>query len=136
MSGRRVYIDNGKGSYFLTPIFSIHTRWPSYIGPKPVGLTPQDHLQGYKEQLEIAKILKPFKVNAHSGEYVNPALAYFESIPVILTSNAVMDGQSTKQSSSSLVPLPSTRNSVMQVGSAMKPTGTESFSIPISLRQC
>lgn len=55
---------------FFSRLFSVHTRWPSYQGPKPVGLTPQDHLQGYKEQLEIAKALKPYKANAHSGEYV------------------------------------------------------------------
>ncbi|GAB1192969.1 hypothetical protein APSETT444_002170 [Aspergillus pseudonomiae] len=37
-------------------------------GPKPVGLTPTDHLTNYRAQLEIAKTLKPFKINAHSGE--------------------------------------------------------------------
>ena len=111
---------------------SVHTRWPSYLGPKPVGLTPQDHLQGYKEQLEVAKVLKPYKVNAHSGEYVESILA-FKTIRVA-DWNIVMDGLSTKPSSFSPVPSPLTKNSATQAKSAMKHTETESSSIHTSLR--
>ncbi|KAI9932353.1 hypothetical protein ASPWEDRAFT_182832 [Aspergillus wentii DTO 134E9] len=46
----------------------IHTQWPSYAGPKPPGLTPQDHLNGYRAQLQAAKALRPVKINAHSGD--------------------------------------------------------------------
>ncbi|OGM49405.1 hypothetical protein ABOM_003519 [Aspergillus bombycis] len=46
----------------------IHSKWPGYAGPKPVGLTPTDHLTNYRAQLEIAKTLRPFKINAHSGD--------------------------------------------------------------------
>ncbi|WYZ44633.1 hypothetical protein EsH8_VII_001069 [Colletotrichum jinshuiense] len=34
---------------------------------QPPGLTPNDHLDFYRKQLERAKILKPVKVNAQSG---------------------------------------------------------------------
>lgn len=47
---------------------SIHTKWPQYAGPKPLGLTTKDHLDGYRTQLEIAKTLRPYLINAHSGE--------------------------------------------------------------------
>ncbi|KAH8204611.1 hypothetical protein TruAng_001240 [Truncatella angustata] len=45
----------------------IHTAWPSYVGPRPSGLTPDDHLQYYRKYLQLAKILRPIKVNAQSG---------------------------------------------------------------------
>ncbi|KAF0318588.1 hypothetical protein GQ607_014139 [Colletotrichum asianum] len=48
-------------------IAQIMSSWPGYEGPRPPGLTPKDHLDFYRKQLERAKILKPVKVNAQSG---------------------------------------------------------------------
>ncbi|CAI4215968.1 unnamed protein product [Parascedosporium putredinis] len=45
----------------------IHTAWPRYLGPRPDGLKPDDHLRIYKEQLQLAKSLRAYKVNAQSG---------------------------------------------------------------------
>ncbi|CAI7615992.1 unnamed protein product [Penicillium bialowiezense] len=45
----------------------IHAQWPSYAGPTPTGPTPQDLLESYRTKLEIAQTLKPYKINAHSG---------------------------------------------------------------------
>ncbi|POR33482.1 Uncharacterized protein TPAR_06321 [Tolypocladium paradoxum] len=42
--------------------------WPDYEGPKPVGRTVEHHLEHYRKQLEIAKVLRPVKINAHSGD--------------------------------------------------------------------
>ncbi|KAK6820344.1 hypothetical protein RU639_007515 [Aspergillus parasiticus] len=58
----------------------IHSKWPCYAGPKPVGLTPTDRLEKYRAQLEIAKTLKSFKINAHSGDdgwSVDQAIEFF-----------------------------------------------------------
>ncbi|KAJ5161591.1 hypothetical protein N7492_006983 [Penicillium capsulatum] len=59
----------------------VHSKWPQYVGPKPLGLTPKVHLDGYRTQLEIAKALKPVLVNAHSGDdawTVDEAVEFFE----------------------------------------------------------
>ncbi|KAH8432844.1 sugar phosphate isomerase/epimerase family protein [Aspergillus melleus] len=64
----------------------IHTLWPMYAGPKPAGLTPKDHLAGYRTQLERAKTLKPYKINAHSGDdqwSVDEAVEFFEGSLVV-----------------------------------------------------
>ncbi|CAG8229090.1 unnamed protein product [Penicillium salamii] len=45
----------------------IHAQWPSYAGPKPPGPAPKDLLQDYRSKLQIAQSLKPYKINAHSG---------------------------------------------------------------------
>ncbi|KAK1148103.1 hypothetical protein N8T08_010741 [Aspergillus melleus] len=64
----------------------IHTLWPMYAGPKPAGLTPKDHLAGYRTQLERAKTLRPYKINAHSGDdqwSVDEAVEFFEGSLVV-----------------------------------------------------
>ncbi|GKT74129.1 xylose isomerase TIM barrel [Colletotrichum tofieldiae] len=43
------------------------SSWQGYLGPRPPGLTPNDHLDFYRKSLERAQILKPLKVNAQSG---------------------------------------------------------------------
>ncbi|TDZ32969.1 hypothetical protein C8035_v006123 [Colletotrichum spinosum] len=48
-------------------IAQIMSSWSGYVGPRPPGLTPKDHLDFYRKQLERAVILKPVKVNAQSG---------------------------------------------------------------------
>ncbi|GJC90335.1 hypothetical protein ColLi_13173 [Colletotrichum liriopes] len=45
----------------------IMSSWQGYLGPRPPGLTPNDHLDFYRKSLERAQILKPLKVNAQSG---------------------------------------------------------------------
>ncbi|KAK6080336.1 ap family 2 [Seiridium cupressi] len=45
----------------------IFSSWPQYVGPRPKGLTPDDHLKFYREQIKQASVLKPLKINAHSG---------------------------------------------------------------------
>ncbi|KAE8152252.1 hypothetical protein BDV25DRAFT_128146 [Aspergillus avenaceus] len=65
----------------LEIIVMVHSEWPCYAGPKPVGLTPKDHLKNYRAQLEIAKTLRPVKINAHSGDdgwSVDQAVEFFE----------------------------------------------------------
>ncbi|KAB8233576.1 hypothetical protein BDV23DRAFT_174494 [Aspergillus alliaceus] len=65
----------------LEIIVMVHSKWPCYVGPKPVGLTPKDHLESYRTQLKIAKSLRPFKINAHSGDdgwTVEQAVEFFE----------------------------------------------------------
>ncbi|KAI0442410.1 hypothetical protein F4803DRAFT_519407 [Xylaria telfairii] len=51
----------------LEIIALVHSHWPKYIGPRPLGVTAKDCLRSYREQLELAQILRPFKINAHSG---------------------------------------------------------------------
>ncbi|KAI0474423.1 hypothetical protein F4859DRAFT_483198 [Xylaria cf. heliscus] len=51
----------------LEIIALAHSQWPKYVGPRPVGATAKDHLKSYREQLELAQILRPFKINVHSG---------------------------------------------------------------------
>ncbi|KAL3449942.1 xylose isomerase-like protein [Aspergillus insuetus] len=46
---------------------TLFSSWPKYIGPRPPGLTPEYHAQFFREQLKIASILKPVRVNAQSG---------------------------------------------------------------------
>ncbi|KAK9779569.1 putative Xylose isomerase-like TIM barrel domain-containing protein [Seiridium cardinale] len=48
----------------------IFSSWPQYVGPRPKGLTPDDHLKFYREQIKQASVLKPLKINAHSGSDV------------------------------------------------------------------
>ncbi|KAI5460851.1 hypothetical protein BGZ63DRAFT_510507 [Mariannaea sp. PMI_226] len=45
----------------------IHTAWPSYEGPRPVGLNPSNLLDAYREQLKSVQVLRPFNYNSHSG---------------------------------------------------------------------
>ncbi|KAL4792764.1 xylose isomerase-like protein [Aspergillus venezuelensis] len=45
----------------------IFSSWPSYIGQRPRGLTPDDHAEFFRSQLRLANIIKPVKVNAQSG---------------------------------------------------------------------
>ncbi|CAG7563104.1 unnamed protein product [Fusarium equiseti] len=45
----------------------IHTAWAGYVGARPKDLTPDVHLDIYRQNLERAKILKPVKINAQSG---------------------------------------------------------------------
>ncbi|KAI0102994.1 xylose isomerase-like protein [Nemania sp. FL0031] len=45
----------------------IFTGWGATIGPRPRGLTPDVQLGIYRESLRIASILKPVRVNSHSG---------------------------------------------------------------------
>ncbi|CRG83600.1 hypothetical protein PISL3812_00954 [Talaromyces islandicus] len=45
----------------------IFSSWPSYVGPRPRGLTPDVHLQFFRKQLQLASILDPVVVNAQSG---------------------------------------------------------------------
>ncbi|KAF4947090.1 hypothetical protein FGADI_10720 [Fusarium gaditjirri] len=45
----------------------IHTAWAGYVGGRPRDLTPDVHLDIYRQNLEHAKILKPVKINAQSG---------------------------------------------------------------------
>ncbi|KZL79046.1 xylose isomerase tim barrel [Colletotrichum incanum] len=48
-------------------VAQIMSSWQGYLGPRPPGLTPNDHLDFYRKSLERAQILKPVKVNAQSG---------------------------------------------------------------------
>ncbi|KAF9872552.1 hypothetical protein CkaCkLH20_10049 [Colletotrichum karsti] len=59
---RKLLEDNG-----LQLIAQIMSSWPGYEGPRPPGLTPKDHLDFYRKQLERAQVLNPVKVNAQSG---------------------------------------------------------------------
>ncbi|KAK6198416.1 hypothetical protein LQW54_010310 [Pestalotiopsis sp. IQ-011] len=45
----------------------MFSSWPQYVGPRPKGLTPADHLEYYRKSLQGVTILKPIKVNVHSG---------------------------------------------------------------------
>ncbi|KAI1290999.1 xylose isomerase-like protein [Xylaria venustula] len=45
----------------------IFSGWGATIGPRPRGLTPDVQLGIYRENIRIAKSLKPVKINAHSG---------------------------------------------------------------------
>ncbi|KAI0972467.1 hypothetical protein F4678DRAFT_430353 [Xylaria arbuscula] len=45
----------------------IFSGWSATIGPRPRGLTPDVQLGIYRENIRIAKNLKPVKINAHSG---------------------------------------------------------------------
>lgn len=45
----------------------VKSSWLDYVNPRPPGLTPKDHLETYRQQLELARILDPVKINAHSG---------------------------------------------------------------------
>ncbi|KAJ4128209.1 hypothetical protein NW768_008496 [Fusarium equiseti] len=45
----------------------IHTAWAGYVGARPKDLTPDIHLDIYRQNLERAKILTPVKINAQSG---------------------------------------------------------------------
>ncbi|OLN81506.1 hypothetical protein CCHL11_10303 [Colletotrichum chlorophyti] len=48
-------------------IAQIMSSWQGYEGPRPPRLTPKDHLEFYRKQLERAQVLKPVKINAQSG---------------------------------------------------------------------
>ncbi|KAM0541950.1 hypothetical protein ACHAPJ_013012 [Fusarium lateritium] len=39
----------------------------TYRGPRQRGLTPDVHLDGYREELRRAEVLNPVKINAQSG---------------------------------------------------------------------
>jgi hypothetical protein len=45
----------------------MHTAWAGYVGARPTGLNPDVHLDVYRKTLELAKILRPVKINAQSG---------------------------------------------------------------------
>ncbi|KAF4957334.1 hypothetical protein FSARC_11333 [Fusarium sarcochroum] len=46
---------------------TIFSAWHRYRGPRPRGLTPDVHLEGYWEELRRAQLLNPVKINAQSG---------------------------------------------------------------------
>ncbi|KAK2616858.1 hypothetical protein QQS21_000236 [Conoideocrella luteorostrata] len=43
------------------------SEWPGYVGPRPVGLGPSQHLAFYEQMLQQAKQVNPLKVNVQSG---------------------------------------------------------------------
>ncbi|KAL2834789.1 xylose isomerase-like protein [Aspergillus pseudoustus] len=45
----------------------LFSSWPQYAGPRPAGLTPEDHVEFFRGQLKLAHILKPVRINAQSG---------------------------------------------------------------------
>ncbi|KAM0421126.1 hypothetical protein ACHAPT_011018 [Fusarium lateritium] len=45
----------------------MHTAWAGYVGARPTGLTPDVHLDIYRKGLELAKIMRPVKINVQSG---------------------------------------------------------------------
>ncbi|VUC20279.1 unnamed protein product [Clonostachys rosea] len=45
----------------------MHTAWPAHIGARPKGLTPAIHLEVYRENLELACMLRPVRINVQSG---------------------------------------------------------------------
>ncbi|RAL00060.1 sugar phosphate isomerase/epimerase family protein [Aspergillus ibericus CBS 121593] len=45
----------------------LFSSWPQYVGPRPRGLTPDRHVDFFRDQLRLAKILKPTLINAQSG---------------------------------------------------------------------
>ncbi|OWT40793.1 hypothetical protein C362_01006 [Cryptococcus neoformans Bt1] len=48
-------------------IIQLFTSWRDYIGPRPEGLGPKEHLAVYKQQVAIAKTFKPVLINVQSG---------------------------------------------------------------------
>ncbi|KAF3003861.1 hypothetical protein E8E14_006086 [Neopestalotiopsis sp. 37M] len=48
----------------------MFSEWPQTAGPRPKGLTVEDHLKFYRNSMQDVQILKPIKVNAHSGSDV------------------------------------------------------------------
>ncbi|RSL67557.1 hypothetical protein CEP53_002959 [Fusarium sp. AF-6] len=46
---------------------TIFSAWHRYRGPRPRNLTPDIHLEGYREELCRAQVLDPVKINAQSG---------------------------------------------------------------------
>ncbi|ETS80760.1 hypothetical protein PFICI_08289 [Pestalotiopsis fici W106-1] len=48
----------------------MFSEWPQTAGPRPKGLTVADHLKFYRKTLQDVAILKPIKVNVHSGSDV------------------------------------------------------------------
>ncbi|KAJ5128574.1 hypothetical protein N7448_002291 [Penicillium atrosanguineum] len=46
----------------------VHSSWFQYLGPRPVGLTAENHLQNYRELLQLIEPLKPVNINFQSGE--------------------------------------------------------------------
>ncbi|KAH8897953.1 hypothetical protein GQ53DRAFT_679349 [Thozetella sp. PMI_491] len=53
--------------YGFEVIAQVHSGWINYIGPRPTGFSAETLLRAYREELEKAKLLKPFRINAHSG---------------------------------------------------------------------
>ncbi|KAJ6007857.1 hypothetical protein N7540_011833 [Penicillium herquei] len=45
-----------------------HSSWVDYAGPRPVGLTANDHLQNYRDMLQLAEPLRPVSFNFQSGQ--------------------------------------------------------------------
>ncbi|KAJ5930840.1 hypothetical protein N7466_006333 [Penicillium verhagenii] len=45
-----------------------HSSWIDYLGPRPVGLKARDHLQNYREAIQLAEPLRPVSFNFQSGE--------------------------------------------------------------------
>ncbi|KAJ5721231.1 uncharacterized protein N7483_009165 [Penicillium malachiteum] len=45
-----------------------HSSWVDYAGPRPVGLTASDHLQNYRDVLQLAEPLRPVSFNFQSGQ--------------------------------------------------------------------
>ncbi|KAJ3580097.1 hypothetical protein NPX13_g464 [Xylaria arbuscula] len=45
----------------------IFSGWGATIGPRPRGLTPDVQLGIYRESIQLAKNMKPSRINAHSG---------------------------------------------------------------------
>ncbi|WAO96847.1 Hypothetical protein NCS54_01453600 [Fusarium falciforme] len=59
-----------KSSLTILPsidIDRIFSAWHRYRGPRPRNLTPDIHLEGYREELRRAQVLDPVKINAQSG---------------------------------------------------------------------
>ncbi|KAM6505583.1 hypothetical protein FSOLCH5_013758 [Fusarium solani] len=46
---------------------TVFSAWHRYRGPRPRNLTPDVHLEGYREELRRAQVLDPVKINAQSG---------------------------------------------------------------------
>ncbi|KAJ5261366.1 hypothetical protein N7478_011961 [Penicillium angulare] len=45
-----------------------HSHWADYLGPRPVGLEANDHLQNYRALLQLGLALKPVSFNFQSGQ--------------------------------------------------------------------
>ncbi|KAJ5376543.1 hypothetical protein N7509_013429 [Penicillium cosmopolitanum] len=45
-----------------------HSSWVGYVGPRPVGLDAQHHLQNYRDVLQSTAVLRPVAINFQSGQ--------------------------------------------------------------------
>ncbi|KAJ5734617.1 hypothetical protein N7533_013020 [Penicillium manginii] len=45
-----------------------HSSWVGYVGPRPVGLDAQHHLQNYRDVLQSTVVLRPVAINFQSGQ--------------------------------------------------------------------